>query len=87
LHAEIAPTRASASRILLTMRSTPRMCPGRGELRLDRRCRSTDRTESAIKDPSAAGSHFGCSRLAVGGLNGPIDARSGAPTQRFPSVR
>ena len=31
LHAVIAPTRAKASRILLNMRTTPRMCPGRGE--------------------------------------------------------
>ena len=29
LHAVIAPTRAKASRILLNMRTTPRMCPGR----------------------------------------------------------
>jgi hypothetical protein len=31
LHAAIAPTRAKASRVLLNMRSTPRMCPGRGD--------------------------------------------------------
>jgi len=30
LHPAIAPTRATASRILLNMTSTPRMCPGRG---------------------------------------------------------
>ena len=29
LHAVIAPTMANASRILLNMRTTPRMCPGR----------------------------------------------------------
>jgi hypothetical protein len=31
LHPAIAPARATASRILLNMRSTPRMCPGRGD--------------------------------------------------------
>jgi hypothetical protein len=55
LHAAIAPTRAKASRVLLNMRSTPRMCPCRGEFRLDRRCRPLHPTESGVKDPSAVG--------------------------------
>ena len=66
LHAAIAPTRAKASRILLNMRSTPRMCPGRVEFRLGRRCRPLDPTQSGVKDPSGVGSRFGCSRLADG---------------------
>jgi hypothetical protein len=55
LHAAIAPTRAKASRVLLNMRSTPRMCPCRGEFRLDRRCRPLDPTDSGVKDPSTVG--------------------------------
>ena len=55
LHAAIAPTRAKASRVLLNMRSTPRMCPCRGEFRLDRRCRPLHPTDSGVKDPSAVG--------------------------------
>jgi hypothetical protein len=55
LHAAIAPTRAKAIRVLLNMRSTPRMCPCRGEFRLDRRCRPLDPTDSGVKDPSAVG--------------------------------
>jgi hypothetical protein len=66
---------------------TPRMCPGRGEYRLDRRCRYLDPTESAVKNPTGVRSRLGCSRLAVGCPDRPIGSHREAEPTRSASVR